>query len=216
MNSTGSLNYRGHISPFYKRLRARTGLKLLHYTVGEYGEKTMRPHYHACLFGIDFTEGARIVRGGEHRLWTNQLLEETWQIGQASAGLLNQQTANYTASYITKKLRGTDGYVHLDDQTGEITWLEQPRAHASTRPGIGATWVKQWGDLAYAHDHVVIDGRPRKLPKYYDLKLGQRSRIALEMLKEKRREKAVEKTPEQRHARALNALAKQKSKSKKL
>jgi len=44
---------------FVKRLRkdqdARGLAKIRYYLVGEYGDQTKRPHYHAAIFGEDFT-----------------------------------------------------------------------------------------------------------------------------------------------------------------
>ena len=38
---------------FLKRLRKRCG-SFRYYLAGEYGEESGRPHYHACIFGLDF------------------------------------------------------------------------------------------------------------------------------------------------------------------
>ena len=47
----GSLNYED-FQKFMKRLRKRINSKVRFYMGGEYGsEGTMRPHFHACLFG---------------------------------------------------------------------------------------------------------------------------------------------------------------------
>ena len=37
---------------FMKRLRKQTGQELRYFAAGEYGSKTMRPHYHAIIFGL--------------------------------------------------------------------------------------------------------------------------------------------------------------------
>lgn len=208
MPPLGGLNYREHMTPFWKRLRKRLGKKRISfYAVGEYGEATMRPHYHACVFGHAFYEEKRWVKRGTMPLWRNALLEECWGMGMVSVGQLNYQTAAYTAGYVTKKLTGNDGYVHLDDETGEITWLEQPRAHLSVRPGIGRRWIEEHGHYTYAHDHVVIAGKKQKPPKYYDGWLEKRSKIATQLLKEERTKRAVALTEKQLHARAEIARA---------
>lgn len=41
---------------FMKRLRKRVG-RVRFYMCGEYGPLNQRPHYHACLFGVSFSEG---------------------------------------------------------------------------------------------------------------------------------------------------------------
>ena len=42
---------------FMKRLRESIGdVKIRYYACGEYGSKSLRPHYHAIIFGYDFSE----------------------------------------------------------------------------------------------------------------------------------------------------------------
>ncbi|WNK13646.1 MAG: replication initiator protein [Microvirus sp.] len=217
MPKDGGLDYREHMTPFWKRLRKRLGeKKISHYSVGEYGELTMRPHYHAVIFGEDFSEGRKWIRSGDMPLWTNRLLEESWGMGRVAVGQVNFETAMYTAGYVTKKLTGNDGYVHLDDETGEITWLEQPRAHCSVRPGIGIRWIQDNGHYTYAHDHVIVNGKKQKPPKYYDKWLEKRSKIAIQMVKEVRQQRAKELSPNELHARAKVAHARIRMKAKKL
>ena len=38
------------LQKFFKRLRKKTHEKISYYAVGEYGDKTQRPHYHIILF----------------------------------------------------------------------------------------------------------------------------------------------------------------------
>lgn len=62
-----------------KRLRKKMG-KLRYYACGEYGEKFGRPHYHAILFGVDFSHDRVLVKKGKFGpAWTSKTLLETWQ-----------------------------------------------------------------------------------------------------------------------------------------
>lgn len=201
-----SLRY-SDVQKFYKRLRKHMGIPLRHYTVGEYGDKSQRPHYHACLFGHAFTEDRRILRTEPTLLWTSPLLEAIWDLGQVSVGALNWATAAYTASYVVKKLSAKHRYKFLDEATGELIEVEQPRARASKR--LAHEWLARYGNQVYAHDQVVIDGRAQKPPRHYDKWLSERSKIALEMIKEKRRE-GKKLTRTQIHARAENARARRR------
>jgi len=210
-----SLNYE-HLQMFWDRLRAhnrRKGEKSpRYYAVGEYGDKTMRPHYHACIFGEAFTEDRIFIRQTPSPLWTSPFLEKVWGLGQVSVGALNFATARYTASYITKKLRSKQKYVRVDEETGELIALEQPRSFMSRN--IARDWWNTNRHYVSAHDQVVIDGATQKPPKAYDKWLGERSELALEMIKEERGEKAEKQTAEQNRARARNAHAHARSKSK--
>jgi len=203
-----SLNY-ADLRNFWKRLRHHIG-PLRYYAVGEYGDNTQRPHYHACIFGHDFIDNHIMVRGGDNPLWTNQVLASAWGKGNVSVGRLNFETAQYTAAYVTKKLSGKKRWVRIDETTGELIELQQPRAFMSLRPAIGATWLEKYGNQVYAWDKVVINGRPQKPPKYYDRWLEKRSEIALQMIKKQRIEGATTYNQEQNRARARNAHARAK------
>lgn len=204
-----SLRY-DDLRQFWKRLRRRVG-KLSYYAVGEYGGTTNRPHYHACIFGHAFAEDREVIRDKPTLLWTSPMLSEAWGMGYVSVGALTWQTAQYTAAYVTKKLNGKQKYVRVDEATGQLIPLEQPKAYMSLKPAIGARWVAEHGHRVYEHDHVVINGRPQKPPKFYDRWLEKRSPIAIQMTKERRSEEAVKLEPERARARARNAHARTKT-----
>ncbi|QXP08502.1 MAG: replication initiator protein [Arizlama microvirus] len=210
----GSLQYED-LQKFWKRLRKEIG-KLRYFAVGEYGDKENRPHYHACIFGHSFTENRQMLRRAPNALWTNEVLQNAWGLGHVSVGTLNFVTAQYTASYVTKKLNNARRYRRVDEATGELIDLVQPRAFMSLRPAIGLDWLTQYGDAVYAHDHVVANGRAQKPPRYYDRWLEKRSELALQMIKEGRKQQAERKTPEQNRARARNAHARAKQRVKSL
>lgn len=199
-----------HLQKFWKRLRKEVG-PLRYFAVGEYGDETLRPHYHACLFGHAFVDGRKILRQQPSLLWTHPLLEEIWGLGNVSIGALTFESAQYTASYVTKKIVGKRQYVRLEEETGELVPVVQPRAFMSLKPAIGRSWLEMWGMNVYDHDQVVINGRPQKPPKYYDNWLGKKSESALAKTKEKRKEEAKKTTPEENAAKAANALARKKA-----
>lgn len=207
-----SLHY-PDLQKFWKRLR-KTHAPIRYYAVGEYGDITNRPHYHACIFGHAFIKNRVILKTEPYLLWTNQELTETWGLGHVSVGALTFQTAQYTASYVTKKLNAKRQYVRIDETTGELVPLVQPRAFMSLKPAIGRDWLDEHGEHTYDHDHVVINGRPQKPPKYYDRWLEQTNTTHFKKVKEKRRSKATKLTEDQTRARARNAHARAKTKTK--
>lgn len=208
----GSLQYED-LQKFWKRLRKQIG-PLRYYAVGEYGDESLRPHYHACLFGHAFTEKRTILREGAQMLWTNKQILEAWGMGHVSVGALNFQTAQYTASYVLKKLVSKQKYVRVDEETGELIPLEQPRSFMSRN--LARQWWDSYGHHTTAHDIVVINGKKQKPPKAYDRWLGEVDEKKLEEIKETRKENAVAETQEQRTARARNAHARVRAKSKKV
>lgn len=209
-----SLQY-DDLQKFWKRMRKRFG-KLSYYAVGEYGDTTKRPHYHACIFGHDFAEGRTILKTNPNLLWTHPALEAVWGLGHVSVGALTYQTASYTASYVTKKLGGEKQYVRLDVDSGELIPLIQPRAFMSLNPAIGKGWVEKYGMNVYDRDYVVIQGTRQKPPKMYDKWLAVKDEPKHQAMKENRKAKAKSKTPEQNRARAQNAHARAKNRKKTL
>lgn len=102
-----------------KRLRKR--LKPFRFfAVGEYGDRTWRPHYHVALFGI----------GRECALD----IQNTWGNGFTDTGDLTPASARYIAGYTTKKMTSHDDY-RL--QSG----IHPEFARMSLRPGIGASSI---------------------------------------------------------------------------
>lgn len=216
----GELHYE-HLVTFWKRVRfylsekqKKSGIAepLRYYAVGEYGDESLRPHYHACVFGQAFTDRMVVIREHPSRLWTSAQLEMWWGLGQVSVGALTSETAAYVASYVTKKLNSKQQYVRIDEDTGELVPLAQPRAFMSRN--IGKTWWEQYGYQVHDLDLVYVDGKRRKPPRAYDKWLEATDSKKLEKIKNRRRKKAKRENQEQRHARARNAHARARLKKK--
>lgn len=206
----GSLNYE-HLQKFWKRLRKHTG-KLRYYAVGEYGDKSLRPHYHAVVFGRAFAQNRIIIRETPNLLWTSPQLEDIWGMGNVTVGALTFETARYTASYVTKKLRSKQKYVRVDEESGELLELIQPRAFMSRN--LAKAWWEQYGKHVEDHDFVVINGRRQKPPKAYDRWLKEKDEKKMEEIKNKRKEHANKDSQSDSRARAENAHARVNRKTK--
>lgn len=115
-----------HMKNFLKRLRKAYASvnRIRYYYVGEYGDITQRPHYHAFLFGCSPAE--------------NQIIANCWGYGGVAFGDCNHHTAQYIAGYVTKKM--TKG----DDPRLEGRYPEFARM--SLKPGIGALSVSAIAD----------------------------------------------------------------------
>lgn len=205
----GSLNYPDLVK-FWKRLRKHVG-ELRYYAVGEYGDKTLRPHYHACIFGHAFIENRIVVKQTPYLLWESPTLTQIWGLGRVTVGALTFQTAQYTASYVTKKLRSKQRYMRATDD-GELVPVTQPRAFMSRN--IGKDWWIRWGHQLKDHDQVVINGSPQKPPKAYDRWLKETDEPKLLQIKENRIQKVKATTSDENRARARNAHAHAQRKTK--
>lgn len=116
-----------------KRLRNETApLRLRYYLVGEYGDQTRRPHYHAALFNFPScsfgtTRNYRVQRVCCDRC---DLVSRTWGKGGILLGALTPESAQYIAGYVIKKMTDVRD-PRLDGNYPEF-------ARQSLRPGIGA------------------------------------------------------------------------------
>lgn len=166
-----------HWQKFAKRLRKRMGsFRFLH--CGEYGDQTRRPHYHALLFGIDFSHDRRPweTTAAGHQTWVSDTLEETWGMGHCYIGQCSFDSAAYTAGYTVKKIYGPMAEQHYEryNEHGEVWSVRPDYATMSRRPGLGARYFDRYLQDIYPSDSVVIDGRVMKPPAYYDNLLKER------------------------------------------
>lgn len=172
--SDRSLHYRD-FQLFIKRLRKRyPGRRIRYYMAGEYGENFGRPHWHACIFGLDFDDKKLWKRTSANSLlYRSQDLELLWPFGYSSIGDVTFESAAYVARYIMKKVTGknaSEHYTEIDPESGEITTRKPEFTKMSLKPGIGYEWYKQYTSDVYPHDYVIVRGKKVKPPKYYDKK----------------------------------------------
>ncbi len=184
-----------HLQNFIKRLRKKTPQKIRLFYCGEYGEKSLRPHYHVLLFNRDFAD--KILHGqtqnGDY-LYTSETLTQTWGMGHCLTGDVTFKSAAYVARYVLKKRTGAqadDHYLVVDPKTGEILGRRLPEfSHGSNRPGIGATWHEKFKSDVYPRDEVIHDAKKLRPPRYYD-KLHEREEPkVIEKIKRDRKQKA--------------------------
>lgn len=188
----GSLNYRDW-QLFAKRLRKSMPFRF--FMVGEYGEKTWRPHYHALLFGVDFPDKVYHSKSPTgHALWVSEFLDSCWGKGFCNIGAVTYESAGYLTRYSLKKVTGDKAWEHyrrFDPENGEVWWLRPEFAQMSRKPGIGATWLEKYGATdVFPHDRVVIDGKELPVPRYYDKQLEKLDVARLEENKYQREVKA--------------------------
>ena len=171
----------------YKRYPTRA---VRYYMCGEYGESLKRPHYHACLFGIDFPDKEPLSKKDDQILWRSATLETLWGKGHTSIGAVTFESAAYIARYITKKITGDQSHEHYETtckHTGNLISLLPEYTCMSLKPGIAAEWFTKYKSEIYPSDFAIHRGRKIKLPRYYD-KLAELSGIDVEIIKKKRKE----------------------------
>lgn len=166
----GNLDYKA-FQDFMRRYRKHTGPnRVRFYMCGEYGEKTFRPHYHACIFGHDFDDKQYYAtnKNGD-KLFTSPTLEKLWPYGFSTIGAVTFESAAYVARYVVQKITGHNAKFHYarKDDAGEYS-LRPEFNKMSLKPGIGRGWLDKWQNDVYPHDYAVVRGMQVKPPKYYD------------------------------------------------
>ena len=171
-----NLPHNGSLEPadprnFLKRLRRRIPGRIQYYLCGEYGDLTQRPHYHAVLLGADFPD-RRLLRGtGPGQVWTSDILDRAWSHGLCEFSAVTFASCSYVTGYVRKKVRKQDDpdhYLRFHPETGELHEMVPEFARMSRNPAIGLTWLKKYWRDVYPRDHVTVDGRKFKPPRYYD------------------------------------------------
>lgn len=200
---------------FMKRLRKAYADKVIRfYACGEYGETTLRPHYHLLLFGVRFEDQKLYKRSksGEH-IYTSEIVRRLWPNGHNAIGDVTFDSAAYVARYCMKKVTGdaaVEHYLSVDENTGEIYERSSEFTNMSRRPGIGMQWFEKFGEHAYQFDTVIMNGKEVRPPRYYDGKFELLDSVHYNVVKSKRRRAAAkhkdDNTPERRIVREVVAL----------
>lgn len=147
---------------FMKRLKKRSaGRSIRFFHCGEYGETTLRPHYHAILFDYDFSDRKflKMTETG-HAIDTSADLDEIWRKGDCYIGSVTFESAAYCGRYVMKKLTGA--------RKSEYGSREPEYCTQSRRPGVGRPWLEKWNTDVFPNDFVIIEGQKQRVPAYYD------------------------------------------------
>lgn len=184
-----SLDYRD-FQLFMKRLRKFVGVRVRFFACGEYGEITFRPHFHACIFGVDFLDKKfhKLSKSGE-RLYVSSKADSLWSHGNVWIGSVSFQSASYVARYVMKKVTGDLAehyYQVLDVESGELVPVAPEFVHMSLKPGIGSGWLEKFGSDVYPSGDVVVNGKKAQAPRYYDLWYDKRDPEGLQRVKDRR------------------------------
>lgn len=136
---------------FMKRLRKNLTHRIRFYAVGEYGEHTKRPHYHAIIFGI----------GPEDR----QVIESCWPYGFVSVASVVPGSIAYVARYCVKKL-------FSDSLDYESEGILPEFSLMSNRPGIGFNAMEK-GVRRTSDGQMFVwyQGKRFGVPKYFKQKI---------------------------------------------
>ncbi len=155
---------------FMKRLREHAKTRIRFFAAGEYGDRFLRPHYHALIFNYDFNDKKLHSIKKNIPLYTSDQLSQLWPHGFATIGTVNYQTAAYCARYTMKKIGGDDApehYTRVHPVTGKLCTVQPEFSTQSRRPGIGATWFHKYKSDVFPSDFLIVDKKRHPVPKFY-------------------------------------------------
>lgn len=143
-----------HLTNFIKRLRRRLEPKKIRYFgVGEYGEKSGRPHFHLIIFGI-----------GREFKWH---IEDIWKEGMTHVGEVNKDSSRYITGYVIKNWTRKDNE-ELKGRSPEFTRMSKMKG------GIGYEAIEKIGEKLreneYFRKRIV---RELKYGKNHNMPLGR-------------------------------------------
>ncbi|MEM3714555.1 MAG: hypothetical protein QXF82_06375, partial [Nitrososphaeria archaeon] len=143
---------------YIKRLRKNSNEEnLRYYAVGEYGTKTMRPHYHILLFNLPQNKVDYITT-----CWNAK--------GFCKIGTITPASIHYVTKYHVNK-------THFPESANPSFTL------MSRKPGIGYHYVDKFktfhqGNIDRAHI-TQLGGVKRRLPRYLKDKLYNKAEMSL-------------------------------------
>lgn len=149
---------------FKKRLRklnaAVSKSHIRYYSVGEYGTRTFRPHYHSIIFNVHPSVMAQLT--------------SVWKLGNVQVGKVNAASIHYVTKYV----------INRNHSYPSVT---KPFSTMSRRPGIGHVYyekMRAW-HREDKRTYVVREGGfKQRLPRYYKDKIFnqfERQLIALRL-----------------------------------
>jgi hypothetical protein len=144
---------------FMKKLRKTQNEPIGFFCTGEYGEKSLRKHWHAIVFNYrprDLKSLFATARGDQ--VYESASLSKLWTFGHSSLGDVTFESAGYCARYAAKKLGfGQDGSHPFE-----------PISKKSNKNAIGKKWLeKNYRDLLNVGAIVLQDGSTCSIPRYY-------------------------------------------------
>lgn len=166
-------------------------LGIRYFLAGEYGDRTLRPHYHLCMMNMPLDDLRQIGKNELGMpLYNSDLLTDAWGFGHVVVAPMSHATTAYCARYCMKKANGRDPLFYEDLK------IKPEYTVMSRRPGIGYNYIRENALDIYEHDQIVLPAsskdKPHKVtpPRYFDLHAKEIDPLMVARAKSKRAERA--------------------------
>lgn len=144
------------LQKFMKRLRKNIHpIKIRYFAAGEYGDKSLRPHFHVIIFGYDFND--KKFQGESdsgHPIFTSDKLEKIWGLGLCTVQDVTPQSIKYCALYSSKTKR-----------KGLPPWLWDYPEFNTMSQGLGIEQIIRNVDKYLLTDEIYLEGFAHRIPK---------------------------------------------------
>lgn len=141
---------------FAKKLRKYGEFRFL--MCGEYGERTHRPHYHAVIFGQDYSRrrapsdrsrdrsGLNMYKG---ELCDSPFLREVWKYGHIRCCPLEKNCIGYVAGYTMKAIQGEHpvSFWYWSKELESQGAITESYSRWSRKPGLGFKFLEKFPGL---------------------------------------------------------------------
>lgn len=135
---------------FFKRLRKFLDVPIKYFACGEYGETYGRPHYHAIIFGLKWTE--------------EEVVLKCWNLGHVKSGTFNRSRARYVAGYMLKEV---DSAIDLRGRTPPFLLMSK---------GLGKRFAKDNAERIQTNP-LTVSGKYIATPRYFKKVLDIKPKI---------------------------------------
>lgn len=143
-----------YLQDFFKRFRKSISpVKIKYFACGEYGPRTLRPHFHILVFGYNFPDRKFHSKSNKgYPIFISAELSKLWKFGYHTIQDVSFNTAVYTALYASKSYKKLPYPLY-----------EHPEFNLMSQ-GIGVEEIAKKIEVYLETDEIFIDGHSYKIP----------------------------------------------------
>lgn len=147
---------------FAKNFRYHFKNKIRMLMCGEYGDQSGRAHFHAIVFGEDFSGDRRLFKNTPSgKLYNSSSLSMLWPHGWSTVNNVSLASAMYVGGYCYKKLNTAQGE---PDRTYYRDGRRKEYIISSHSPALGVDWIKHYADTVFDRDGFLVMKSGVKMP----------------------------------------------------
>lgn len=148
-----------------KFVKESKGILIKYYSCGEYGEETLRPHYHLLVLGWKPDKETLKKPYNLFKYYCSDVITRMWSKGNHTIGDVTEKSIQYVAGYVRKKRYGYEALERYDQYHCIPPFCLMSK-------GIGLEFAKE--NKKNLENGFIIKGENVGVPRYYNKKLGKK------------------------------------------